>query len=55
MTEDQGEKILRELRAIKMAIWTAILIAALGFVSQKLIDAVFGPLPPPPVTIQPPK
>jgi hypothetical protein len=54
MTDLQAEKVLRELRAIKVAIWTGVLVAAFAWTTQKVIDAVFRP-PPPPVTAQPPK
>jgi hypothetical protein len=55
MTEEQGEKILRELRAIKVALWTAILAAVFFFATQKVIEAVVGPPPPPTMSLQPPK
>jgi len=55
MTDEQAEKILRELRAIKLAIWTAILLAVLTFTSLKIIEAIMGPPPPPTVSVQPRK
>jgi hypothetical protein len=55
MTDEQAEKIIRELRAIKMALWTAILLAVGLWVTSKVIEAVIGPPPPPTVTVQPPR
>jgi hypothetical protein len=55
MTDEQTEKILRELRAIKVARWTAILLAVFIFTSLKIIEAIVGPPPPPTVSVQPPK
>jgi len=53
MTEEQAEKIFRELRWIRMGIWTAILLAAFIFASQEIMKAIIGP--PPPVNVQLPK
>jgi len=55
MTEEQAEKILHELRSIKVAVWTAILLAVFIFTSLKIIEAIVGPAPPPTVSVQPRK
>jgi hypothetical protein len=54
MTDDQAERIIRELRAIKRALWIAILFGAFVFASLQVLAAVVGP-PPPTVTVQPSK
>ena len=51
----QAEKLLRELRQIKLAIWTAILLALFFFALQKITEAIIGPPPPPTVSVQPPR
>jgi hypothetical protein len=54
MTDDQAERLIRELKAIKHALWIAILFWAVVFATLQVVAAVFGP-PPPTVTVQAPK
>ena len=55
MTDDQVNKIVKELKAIKLAIWIAILVGVLYWASRQIIEVVIGPPPPPVVSIQPPR
>jgi len=53
VNDDQAEKLLRELRAIKLALWTAILAAAVLYLGTRIVAVAFEP--PPVVSHQPPK
>jgi hypothetical protein len=53
MTEEQAEKIVRELRAIKLVLCVGLLLAVSLFSVQRIVEAVAGPPPPPTVSVQP--
>jgi hypothetical protein len=55
MTDDQADKILKELKAIKQAIWIVILVVVLYWATRQVMEVIAGPPPPPVVSIQPPR
>ncbi len=55
MTEAQADKIIKELKSIRLLLTAGILVAAVAWASHQVTQAIIGPPPPPTVSVQPPK
>jgi hypothetical protein len=54
MTDAQAERLIQELRGIRLALWASLLIAVGIFTAFEIIQVVIGPPPVPTTSISPP-